>query len=127
MSHFAKIENDIVTEVIVAEQDFIDTLDGEWVQTSYNTSGNKHILGGTPLRGNYAFIGFIYDRDNDVFYEPKPYGSWTLNTSIWHFEAPLERPADDVKNGGDVFYEWDEDAYQADNTVGWVEIAAPSE
>lgn len=118
MAHYAKIENDIVTEVIVAEQDFIDTLDGEWVQTSYNTYGNTHKLGGTPLRGNYASAGYIYDRTNDVFYDPQPFASWTLSTSTWIWEAPLAKPSD----ADSVMYRWDEDAYQADNTAGWVRV-----
>ena len=61
MSHFAKIEDNLVTTVIVAEQDFIDTLEGTWVQTSYNTHGGIHIFSGTALRKNYAGRGHIYD------------------------------------------------------------------
>ena len=92
MAHFAKIENDLVVEVIVAEQDFIDTLDGEWIQTSYNTSGNQHKLGGTPLRANYAGTGHHYDRENDVFYQPQPFNSWTLSNTTWTWEPPVARP-----------------------------------
>jgi len=88
MSHFAKIEQGIVTQVIVAEQDFIDTLEGQWLQTSYNTYGNQHTQGGTPLRGNYAGIGFIYDQTHDVFYAPKPADNATLNTTTWLWEVP---------------------------------------
>jgi len=120
MSHYAKVENDIVTEVIVAEEDFISTLDGEWIQTSYNTYENQHRLGGTPLRGNYACIGFTYDRENDVFYETCPFNSWILNTNTWAFEPPIDRPSDAILNGGNVMYMWDEDVHQADNTKGWV-------
>ena len=80
MSHFAKVVDGKVTQVIVAEPDFfttfVDTSPGSWIQTSYNTIGNKHTLGGTPLRGNYAGIGFIYDQANDVFYAPQPFPSW---------------------------------------------------
>ena len=79
MAHFAKIENNIVTQVIVAEQDFIDLINsyenelkGEWIQTSYNTYGNVHLLGGTPVRYNYAGVGSIYDHEKDGFYLPKP-------------------------------------------------------
>ena len=121
MSHFAKIENNIVTTVIVAEQEFIDTQDGTWVQTSYNTYGNVHYGqdgnadGGVALRGNYAGIGYTYDSTNDVFYVPKPYASWTLNTSTWYWAAPISLPDD----GKDCI--WDEDVYQADNSKGWVE------
>jgi len=122
MSHFAKIENNIVTKVIVAEQEFIDTQDGTWVQTSYNTKGNAHYGqdgnadGGVALRGNYAGKGFVYDADNDVFYEPKPYASWTLATDTWLWGCPLTYPSD-----GNM-YHWDENVYQADNTKGWIEV-----
>jgi len=80
MSHFAKVVDGKVIEVIVAEQDFIDNLDGTWIQTSYNTHGNQHPEG-RPLRGNYAGIGFTYDDTNDVFYAPQPYPSWSLNNT----------------------------------------------
>ena len=119
MAHFAKIENNLVTTVIVAEQDFIDTQDGTWVQTSYNTYGNLHYGqdgepdDGVALRGNYAGIGYTYDLDNDVFYLPKPFASWIL-ANTWLWVAPLTYPDDGN------FYNWDEDIYQADNTKGWV-------
>jgi hypothetical protein len=123
MAHFAKIENNLVTNVIVAEQEFIDEWhSGEtWKQTSYNTRGGVHYGqdgepdGGVALRGNYAGIGYTYDADNDVFYAPKPYGSWTLGTNSWLWNPPITYPDD-----GSV-YTWDENAYQADNTKGWVE------
>jgi len=70
MSHFAKIEDGIVTDVIVSEQDHIDTLTGQWVQTSYNTKNGIHKLGGVPMRKNYAIIGFVYDSVNDCFIPP---------------------------------------------------------
>ena len=120
MSHFAKIENNIVTTVIVAEQEFIDTQIGTWVQTSYNTHGNVHYGqdrqpdDGVALRGNYAGIGYTYDTDNDVFYAPRPYASWTLSTDTWQWVCPLTYPDDDK------MYTWDEDVYQADNSKGWV-------
>jgi hypothetical protein len=84
--------------------DFLTKLTGYpvWVQTSYNTYGNQHKLGGTPLRGNYAGIGYTYDETNDVFYAPKPYPSWILNTSTWLWEAPVAMPTD----GG---YIWNEE------------------
>jgi hypothetical protein len=120
MSHFAKIEDGIVTQVIVAEQSFIDTQDGTWVQTSYNTRGNVHYGqdgepdGGVALRGNYAGIGYTYDTNNDVFYLPQPYASWTLDETKWQWTCPLTYPDDDN------VYLWDENVYQADNTKGWV-------
>jgi len=114
MSHFAKVVDGKVTQVIVAEPDFfntfVDTSPGEWIQTSYNTHGNQHTNGGTPLRGNYAGIGYTYDRTNDVFYAPKPFASWILNESTWLWEAPVAMPDDDKR------YEWDE------ATTSWKEI-----
>ena len=114
MSHFAKVLDGKVTQVIVAEPEFfetfVDSSPGEWIQTSYNTHGNQHKLGGTPLRGNYAGIGYTYDRTNDVFYAPKPYASWILNQSTWLWEAPVAMPDDDKR------YEWDE------ATTSWKEI-----
>jgi hypothetical protein len=94
MGHFAKVENSIVTEVIVAEQDFIDTLEDKdlWIQTSYNTRGGIHLLNGTPLRKNYACIGFIYDKEKDAFIPPKPFNSWILNEETCLWEAPIEKP-----------------------------------
>lgn len=111
MAHYALIdENNIVTEVIVGkdEDDLTNLPDGyssweEWYgdfknknckRTSYNTVGNQHKLGGTPFRGNYAGKGFIYDENNDVFYYPQPYPSWTLNQSTWLWEAPIPYPDD---------------------------------
>jgi hypothetical protein len=108
MSHFAKVENGIVVDLIVAEQEHISTLNGTWIQTSYNTKGNRHLLGGTPLRGNYAGLGFTYDETHDVFYAPKPYPSWVLNNSTWTWEAPTTYPTD----GRD--YIWNE------ATTAWV-------
>jgi hypothetical protein len=103
MSHYAKIENNIVVDVIVAEQDFINQIEGEWVQTSYNTIGGTHYQGGTPLRKNYAGIGMIYDRERDAFRTEQPYNSWMLNEDSCIWEAPIPYP-----NDGNMYY-WDED------------------
>ena len=102
MAHYAKVENGAVTEVIVAEQDFVDTLDGTWVQTSYNTHGGAHTDGGTPLRKNYASIGCVYDSTRDAFYAPQPYASWTLNETTCLWEPPTPMP------NGDPSYTWNE-------------------
>ncbi len=87
MAHFAKVDNGVVTNVIVAESDFISTLPdaNSWVQTSYNTLGGIHLYGGTPLRKNYAGIGFTYDPVRDAFIPPKPEGEYVLNedTCLW--------------------------------------------
>jgi len=91
MSHFAKVLDGKVTQVIVAEPEFFDTFvdssPGQWIQTSYNTHGGQHPEG-RPLRGNYAGIGFTYDAQNDVFYAPKPADNATLNTTTWLWEIP---------------------------------------
>ena len=96
MAHFAKVNNGVVVQVIVAEPEFFDTFvdssPGEWLQTSYNTYGGVHVNGGTPLRKNYAGVGFTYDRTLDAFIPPKPYASWTLNedTCLWDAPEPAE-------------------------------------
>ena len=114
MAHYAKVNNGIVEQVIVAEADFfntfVDSTPGQWIQTSYNTHGNQHKLGGTPLRGNFAGIGFTYDATNDVFYAPKPFPSWTLNESTWLWDAPVAYPTDGKR------YSWDE------ATTNWKEV-----
>ena len=120
MSHFAQIdENNTVTRVLVIEQDVIDTgLFGDpstWIQTSYNTNGGVHRLGGTPLRKNYAGIGYTYDVGRDAFYEPKPYASWILNEDTCWWEAPTPMPVD-----GDKIFVWNEE------TTSWVEFTPPA-
>ena len=113
MSHFAKVLDGKVVQVIVAEKEFFDTFvdssAGTWLQTSYNTHGNQHPEG-RPLRGNYAGIGYTYDQVNDVFIAPKPYNSWVLNEDTWLWEAPVAMP-DDGK-----LYNWDE------ATTNWKEV-----
>jgi len=99
MSHFAQIDdNNIVTQVIVAEQDFINSgAVGDpsmWIQTSYNTFGGEHRNGGTPLRKNYAGIGYSYDSGRDAFIPPKPYDSWIINEDTCQWEAPTPYPSD---------------------------------
>jgi hypothetical protein len=117
VSHFAKVCDGKVTQVIVAEKEFFDTFvdssPGAWIQTSYNTRGGVHYGsdgqpdGGEALRGNYAGIGYIYDTANDVFYAPQPYASWTLNNTTWLWEPPVAYPTDGQQ------YVWNE------VTVGW--------
>ena len=86
MSHYAKVVDGKVTQVIVAEAEFfdtfVDTSPGAWIQTSYNTLANQHPEG-RPLRGNYAGIGFTYDATNDVFYAPKPSDAAELDEATW--------------------------------------------
>ena len=111
MAHYAKIENEIVTSVIVAEQDFIDTQEGQWVQTSYNTTGGQHLLDGTPLRKNYAGLGYTYDSTRDAFIPAQPYSSWVLNEDTCLWDCPVALPTDVSKR-----YTWNED------TTSWDEV-----
>lgn len=113
MAHFAKVENNIVTQVIVAEPEFfdtfVDTSPGEWIQTSYNTRAGEHPEG-RPLRKNYAGIGFTYDKQRDAFIPPKPYESWILNEETCLWNAPIKYPEDGK------MYRWNEE------TVNWIEV-----
>jgi len=106
MAHYAKVVNGVVDQVIVAEADFFDTFvdssPGSWIQTSYNTREGKHLLGGTPLRKNYAGVGYIYDTQRDAFYCPQPYPSWTLDNDTCIWEPPVAYP-DDTND-----YTWNE-------------------
>ena len=112
MAHFAQVENGIVKQVIVAEQDVIDSgLFGTgWVQTSYNTYGGQHPEG-RPLRKNYAGIGYTYDAQRDAFIAPQPFASWVLDETTCLWGAPTPMPTDDKR------YEWDE------ATTSWMEVA----
>jgi hypothetical protein len=113
VSHFAKVIDGIVTEVLVIEQDVIDTrMFGEpslFIQTSYNTRGGQHPEG-RPLRKNYAGIGYTYDATRDAFIPPSPFPSWTLNEDTCLWDAPAPKPDD-----GKPYY-WNE------ATLAWVEI-----
>ena len=115
MSHFAKVENGLVVQVIVAEQDVIDSgiFGHGWVQTSYNTHGGQHPEG-RPLRKNYAGIGYTYDEQRDAFISPKPFASWLLNEDTCLWDAPVAMPTDGN------FYAWNEE------TQSWVEIVTPA-
>lgn len=114
MAHFAKVDGGIVKQVIVAEPDFfntfIDSTPGQWIQTSYNTRGGVHLFGGTPLRKNFAGIGYTYDSQRDAFIPPKPYPSWILNEQTCLWDAPVAHP-----NDGKL-YKWVE-------PTGWQQIS----
>ena len=113
MSHFAKVTDGIVTQVIVAEPEFfetfVDSSPGEWIQTSYNTRGGQHPEG-RPLRKNYAGIGYTYDRTRDAFIPPQPYPSWTLNNDTCLWDCPVVYPNDGKQ------YSWNEE------TLSWIEV-----
>lgn len=89
MAHYAKIEDGIVTTVIVASEEFVATLDGVWVQTSYNTYGGQHPEG-RPLRMNYAGIGYTYDPARDAFIPPQPAPDWTFDEATCLWVRPAE-------------------------------------
>lgn len=131
MGHFARVQDGTVTQVIVAEQDFINTGavgdPSEWVQTSYNTRGGVHYdpATGEPsadqskaLRKNYAGIGWLYDSEKDAFIPAKPWDSWVLDETTWQWNAPVPMPEDAGTGEPPKSYTWDE------NTVSWVEVTA---
>ena len=110
MAHFAKLgANSKVIQVLTMDNDKMLNADGVedetvgqqylelhnnwpaqmWIQTSYNTSGNKHKLGGTPFRGNYAGIGYEWDEDNNIFWPKKPYASWVKDTATAQWDSPI--------------------------------------
>jgi len=116
MAHFAKVNNGIVEQVIVAEPEFfetfVDSSPGQWIQTSYNTRGGKHYDPETgelsadqtkALRKNYAGIGYTYDAAKDAFIPPKPFNSWLLDEDTCLWNAPVAYPDD----GGR--YVWNEE------------------
>jgi hypothetical protein len=107
MSHYAKVLDGKVINVMVAEPEFFDTFiddtPGEWIQTSYNTHGGVHSNDETPLRKNFAGIGYTYDKTRDAFIPPKAYPSWTLNETTCLWEPPVARPTD-----GEL-YTWNEE------------------
>jgi hypothetical protein len=110
MSHFAKLdENNIVVAVFRGRQeddgleDELSTRTGDtYRQTSYNTVAGMHLLGGTPLRKNFAGIGFTYDPERDAFIPPQPFPSWTLNEQTCQWDPPIPYPTDGL-------YTWDEE------------------
>ena len=114
MSRFAEVINGKVIRVIVIEQSEIDTGKwgdpNNWIQTSYNTKRGKHKKGGIPLRGNFAGVGYEYDRVNDLFLIPKPYPSFVLDKATATYKAPIDKPLDgQLFKWNEEFQRWDED------------------
>jgi len=117
MAHFAKLDKSskvqqvivISNDIATTEQigvDYINNLfntNDIWKQTSYNTKGGVHKLGGTPFRKNFAGVNFKYDQTRDAFIPPQPYPSWTLNETTCLWEAPVVRPNDNNE------YFWNEE------------------
>ena len=137
MAHFAKLgSNSKVIQVLTLNNSDMLNADGVedesvgqqylerhnnwpaqmWIQTSYNTLGGTHKLGGTPLRGNYAGIGYTWDKDNNIFYSPKPYASWVLNTTDAHWHSPIGDAPDltDEEKAAGPYYAWNEDGQSWD-------------
>ena len=119
MAHFAEIDNSGTVIRVLATDNakpgegyfwLVENLGGTWVKTSYNTVGGQHKLGGTPLRKNFAGVGFTYDVERDAFIPPKPFESWVLNEDTCLWDSPIPYPTD----GQD--YSWDEEAGD------WIEI-----
>ena len=137
MAHFAKLgANGKVIQVLTMDNDKMLNADGVedegvgqqylehhnnwpaqmWIQTSYNTSGNQHKNGGTPLRGNYAGIGYEWDEDNNIFWPKKPYASWVKDTTIANWKSPLgdapaltaEQQSQNEAGTNSWVYEWNE-------------------
>ena len=119
MAHFAKLDanNYVVFVTVGRDEDKEDELTARtgdvYKQTSYNTKGGVHLLGNTPLRKNYAGIGYIYDSTRDAFIPPQPFPSWVLNEDTCLWGAPTPYPTDGQR------YQWDE------SVTNWV--ATPTE
>lgn len=142
MAHYAKVENGVVTQVIVADPNVISGFDGQWIKTSYNMRGGVYLDPVTRLpvddqtiiagndareRKNFASVGFTYDSVLDAFIPPQPYSSWSLNTSTCMWDAPIPLPSDSGTGSPKILYYWDEDAYQEDSgdpkTIGWIRLS----
>ena len=152
MAHFAKIGiNSKVMAVHVLNNDDMKNADGNedetvgqqrlqdihgwpaqmWIQTSYNTRGNKYYNAdgsegdqSKKLRGNYAGIGYTWDEDNQIFWAPQPHASWTKNNSTASWQAPITYPSVTTYTADDSSTKtwligWNETAYQANNSKGW--------
>ena len=137
MAHYAKlgINSKVISVEVVADKDcqnasgvedeevgrqFLERIHSWplWKKTSYNTAGGQHKDGGTPLRGNYAGIGMIYDDDNDIFISKKPYSSWTLNVAEARWQSPIgDAPALEGEEINTHKYEWNE------STGAWDKVA----
>jgi hypothetical protein len=118
MAHFAKLdENNVVVFVTVGrdedngkEAELSARTGDVYKQTSYNTSGGVHALGGTPFRKNYAGLGYTYDVGRDAFIPPKPYASWVLNESTCLWDAPMPYPTDLGTPDVPKHYTWNEES-----------------
>lgn len=126
MAHWAELNDDnYVIRVIAVSNDkpnegydwIMERLGGRWVQTSINTLAGEHLLGGTPLRKNFAGVGFKYNESLDMFIPPSPYPSWILNHNTGQWDPPVPRPP----RRWNIWHTWDEE-----NGV-WLEEEYPGE
>jgi len=142
MAHFAKISetNEVLTVHAVDNKDVLnaDGVEDEsvgqqyleqhsnwpaqmWIQTSYNTSAGTHKDGGTPLRGNYAGVGYTWDEDNNIFYPKKPFASWVLDIPTATWNSPIgDPPTDsltDEEKAAETYFMWNEDGQSWDKTT----------
>ena len=123
MAHFAKLDQNNVVIFVTAGRDEDNGKEAElsartgdvYKQTSYNTYGGVHKLGGTPFRKNYAGIGYTYDEGRDAFIAPKPYESWILNEDTCLWDSPVPHPEDVGTEENPKVYSWDE------ATTSWIE------
>ena len=152
MAHFAKLGIDnVVTAVLAVDTIDCMTRGGieredigvahltkhhgheNWKKCSYNTRENVHRLGGTPFRANYPGMGWFYNSEHDIFHPPRPtdqdgdlMNSHTLNTTTGVWEPPSNAPTlTEEEEAAFKYYRWDESAWVADNTEGWV-LVIPS-
>jgi|TARA_R110000744_G_scaffold87497_1_gene170780 hypothetical protein len=141
MAHFAKISetNKVLQVLTLNNSDMlnVDKVEDEsvgqqylethnnwpshmWIQTSYNTSGNQHKLGGTPFRGNYAGIGYEWDEDNNIFFPEKPYASWVKHLATASWKSPIGDAPDDLtdeEKAAGTHYVWNETGQSWDKTI----------
>ena len=126
MAHFARLDSNNIVDFVVVGRDEDNGKEAElsartgdvYKQTSYNTHGGVHALGGTPFRKNYAGIGYTYDEGRDAFIPQKPYASWLLNETTCLWESPVPYPTDVGTEENPKRYSWDE------ATTSWVEVTA---
>ena len=126
MAHFARLDSNNIVDFVVVGRDEDNGKEAElsartgdvYKQTSYNTHGGVHALGGTPFRKNYAGLGYTYDEGRDAFIPPKPYASWLLNETTCLWESPVPYPTDVGTEENPKRYSWDE------ATTSWVEVTA---
>ena len=119
MAHYAQINSDnVVVQVLVMDNSLSDGESIDWLQTNVHADDWVQTSYNNNIRKQYAGVGYTYDSSKDKFISPQPYASWALDSSD-DWQAPIAVPSD---ASAEKIYRWDEDAYQADNSDGWVEV-----